>query len=152
MIDRGPGVDLPARRLGPQRGMSLIEILIAMLLLGTALIGLAVVFPLSSIAVTDGGFLTVANGLAMEPIERAKRETYATLKATFDTAYGDNSAQSLTSAGFPGFTRTVQVSDYSGGGNGCTTGAAPFDCSLVTVTVSTPGGLSTTLRYMVTAP
>jgi len=123
-----------------------------MLLLGIALIGLAMVFPVSSIAVTDGGFLTVANGLAMEPIERAKREPYAGLKTTFDADYGDNSAQDLTSAGFAGYSRTVQVSDYNGGGNGCATGAAPFNCSLVSVTVTTPGGLGTTLHYVVTAP
>jgi prepilin-type N-terminal cleavage/methylation domain-containing protein len=138
-----------ARRAAGERGMSLIEVVMAMLLLGVALAGLALSFPLSSIAVTDGGLLTIANGLAMEPIERAKRETYATLPGTFTTLYGSG-AQDLTGIGFPGFTRTVAVSDYTPG-TGCNTSPAPA-CQQVVVTVAGPGGMSSTLSYIVTRP
>jgi type II secretory pathway pseudopilin PulG len=145
----------PVPVLRDRSGASIVEVMMAMVILGIGLVGLAVVFPASSIAVTDGGFLTSANGLAMEPIERAKRETYhsatANLKSTFDTAYGNWTFQDLTGEGFPGFSRRVQVTEFNGGGSGCAaTGSWPYDCSLVTVEVTTPGGLGTTLRSVVT--
>jgi prepilin-type N-terminal cleavage/methylation domain-containing protein len=135
-----------ARRAADERGMSLIEVVMAMLLLGVALAGLALSFPLSSIAVTDGGFLTIANGLAMEPIERAKREDYATLDSTFTTLYGSG-ATDLTGIGFPGFTRTVAVSDYVPSA-GCDPTPPPA-CRQVVVTVAGPGGMCSTLSYVV---
>jgi type II secretory pathway pseudopilin PulG len=140
-------------RLRDQGGMSLIEIFVALILLAIGLVGLAVVFPASSIAVTDGGFLTAANNLAMEPIERAKRETYhgatTNLQATFNTAYGNWSFQAVP--GFPGFSRRVQVTEFVGAVAGCAaTGSWPYECALVTVEVTTPGGLATTLRSVLT--
>jgi prepilin-type N-terminal cleavage/methylation domain-containing protein len=137
-------------------GMSLIEVLVAMLLFATALIGLALVFPVSSIAVSDGGFLTVANGLAMVPIERAKRESFSTLQSTFNSAYGNDTFQTVS--GYSGFQRKVAVTSFvqstavDGSGSasgGCTVSG---DCLQITVTVTTPGDLSTVFRYIVTKP
>ena len=49
-----------------QRGVTLLELLVAMMLLATALVGLAASFPLLMQAVTLGGFQTTATLLAQQ--------------------------------------------------------------------------------------
>jgi len=104
-----------------ERGVTLVELMVAMLLLAVALIGLAASFPFSMYAVTDGGRQTVATNLALEIIEQAKRTSYAALP--------DLAAARGTVAGFDGFEREVVVEAYNPGANPCA------DCTSVTVRV-----------------
>jgi prepilin-type N-terminal cleavage/methylation domain-containing protein len=95
-----------------ERGVTLLEILIAMLLLGIALVGLAASFPLAMFGVTLGGYQTTATLLAQQSLEQARAKTYATI-STLDTGGGV-----CTTAGggtfaavteFPGFERCVSA-------------------------------------------
>lgn len=116
-----------------ERGVTLVELMVAMLLLAIALIGLAASFPLSMYGVTGGGLQTVATGLALEVVEQTKRTPYATL-STLDTG---GSAAAVS--GYPGFTRQVAVATYNPGGSyspptACATCPCTA-CTSVTVTV-----------------
>lgn len=86
-----------------QKGVSLIELLIAMMLLATALVGLAASFPLAMYGVTTGGFVTTATLLAQQCIEIAKNTPYDKLP---DLALPTSPC---TAAPVPGFARSVDV-------------------------------------------
>ncbi len=83
-------------------GVTLLELMVAMLLLAIALIGLAASFPLAMYGVTTGGFQTTATLLAQEGVELAKATPYSALPA-IDT--GDFVAV----PGYAGFTRRITV-------------------------------------------
>lgn len=99
-----------------ERGVTLLELLIAMLLLGTALVGLAASFPLAMYGVTLGGYQTTATLLAQQPLEQARAVLYtniptlATGGAVCDTS-GNGTFVDLGSVAtpFPGFDRCVSV-------------------------------------------
>ena len=124
-------------KLCNQRGITLLELLVAMMLLATALVGLAASFPLLMQAVTLGGFQTTATLLAQQCVEIAKSMPYDRLPADLPLACPTNPA------GYPSFTRTLTV-----------TPASPT-ATTTTVTTQvnfqgTTGGLRTTVATILT--
>lgn len=127
--------------------MTLLEIMIAMLILALGLALLAGSFPMSAMAVIDGGFLTVANSVAMSRLEVAERTDYGALPSLVE------SNVDLTSAGFPGYQRTTTVASFSAAAAGACLDAGPPDCRRIAVTVQTPiADLAATFSTIVTRP
>jgi hypothetical protein len=91
-------------------GMSLIEVCVAMFLLGTTLIFVAGAVPAAVMAIGDSGLHLTAVGLAQEPITIARRTAFASLPSL--------TASRAAISGFAGFDREVLVSDQG----------APADC------------------------
>jgi len=110
-----------------ERGMTLLELLIAMMLLATALVGLGASFPLAMIGVNVGGFQTTATLLAQQSIEIAKDTPYALLP-TLDTggfiivpAYGAGFTRQVTvlpANPNPNTTTVTAVVRFTGGAGG----------------------------------
>ena len=92
------------------QGMSLIEVLVAGMLLGTALIALGAAIPAGLTAVSGSGLVLTATGLAQEPIDVAKRTAFANLSSL--------AATRATVSGFTGFEREVLVANYTPGACG----------------------------------
>jgi len=90
------------RRLD-ERGVTLLELMMAMILMATALVGLAASFPYAMSGVVAGGFQTAATLLAQECIEIAKSMPY-------DRIAPDLPGVCPTAPpGFPGMTRALNV-------------------------------------------
>jgi type II secretory pathway pseudopilin PulG len=91
-----------------EAGASLIEVMVSMLLLSVALLGLAVAFPQSRIAVQGGSQLTTATNLGRRVLEEMRNVRYT---ATIDDITGTNfPAQGYGGiADFPTFRRTVDI-------------------------------------------
>jgi prepilin-type N-terminal cleavage/methylation domain-containing protein len=102
------------------QGMTLIEVLVAVMLLGTSLIVLGAAVPAGLTAVSGSGLSLTAVGLAQEPIDLAKRTPFASLSTL--------AASRATVSGFTGFEREVVVSSY----------AAPGSCSGTPCSASCP--------------
>ncbi len=95
--------------MGQERGLTLIEVVVAMLLLSIALMGLAVGFPSSRGAVYMGDQLSTAVSLARQTLEQMRNSGYTT------------AVDNITNANFPDqdpipglppgsiFRRTVQI-------------------------------------------
>lgn len=94
------------RHLRNDSGMTLIELLVAMLVLTIALTGLATAFPVTRLAVNEGGQYTVAANLAQDAIEKIKRYGFTALDAL---GSGDISSSIPVPSGFSGYTRSVGV-------------------------------------------
>jgi prepilin-type N-terminal cleavage/methylation domain-containing protein len=101
-----------------QRGVTMVELMVAMLLLATALLGLAASFPYAMYGVIAGGFQTTASLLAQQAIEKAKATDYATLNTmdidgytgTLPTSCGDADFRTVTEPiSYAGFSRCVAV-------------------------------------------
>ncbi len=69
-----------------ERGVTLIELLIVMILLTITLVGLAASFPLALYGVTTGGYQTKATLLALKCIDNAKAIAYSQLLAALPIA------------------------------------------------------------------
>jgi type II secretory pathway pseudopilin PulG len=95
------------RYLQTSRGVTLLELLLAMFFLAVALVGLAASFPYAMTGVTSGGFQTTATLLAQSCLDMAKSMPYDRLP--FDLA----GACPANPDGYPGFTRSVAVSPGS---------------------------------------
>jgi prepilin-type N-terminal cleavage/methylation domain-containing protein len=109
---RGPG---PVRR-GDQRGMTMIELVVAMALMAVALLALAASFPYAMYAVAASGMQTAATLLAQQAIERAQNADYRSLaRLSFDGSSGTLPAACGGSGDFrpvaslAGFSRCVAV-------------------------------------------
>jgi prepilin-type N-terminal cleavage/methylation domain-containing protein len=87
------------------QGMSLVEVLVAVMLLGTVLMVLGAAIPAGLTAVSGSGLVLTATGLAQEPIDVAKRTDFANLSSL--------AATRATVSGFTGFEREVLVSNYT---------------------------------------
>lgn len=130
-----------------ERGVTLVELLVAMIILAVALVGLAASFPAAMYGVSIGGFQTTAALVAEQCMEIARdmaRSGVATVTQSGLTA--QDGCGSSTAFG-PGFVRTVTVQD------GATFGGYPASVTVVTATVTftnTPNDptpvISTTLR------
>jgi prepilin-type N-terminal cleavage/methylation domain-containing protein len=102
------------RRLG-QRGVTVVELLVAMLLLAIALIALAASFPYAMYGVLAGGFQTTASLLAQQAIERLEATDYPSMASvSFDGSSGTlptscGSGSFRTVSGYAGFSRCVAV-------------------------------------------
>jgi hypothetical protein len=101
-------------------GMTIIEVLVAVMLLGTSLVVLGAAVPAGLTAVSGSGLSLTAVGLAQEPIDLAKRTTFANLSSL--------AASRATVSGFTGFEREVVVSNYG----------APGSCSGTPCSASCP--------------
>lgn len=66
------------RLLTDERGLTLAEILVALLVLGVGLVGIAVVVPVSSYGVQEGNQLSTATFLAEQMIERTRSVAWTT--------------------------------------------------------------------------
>ena len=86
-----------------EKGVTLLELLIAMMLLTIALVGLAASFPLAMFGVTTGGFQTTATLLAQQCLELAKNTPYNQLPTLMLPA------SPCTVAPIAGFTRAADV-------------------------------------------
>jgi Flp pilus assembly pilin Flp len=103
-------------RRADQRGVAMVELVVAMVLMAVALLGLAAAFPYALYGVVVSGFQTTATFLAQEAIERARAADYASLaRLSFDGSSGAlppdcGSGGSLRPVpAFAGFFRCVAV-------------------------------------------
>jgi prepilin-type N-terminal cleavage/methylation domain-containing protein len=101
------------RRLD-QKGLTMVELMVAMILLTIALVALAASIPYAMYGVVASGFQTTATLLAQEAIEHAKATDYGSIASlTFDGNVVQNGACTAgdlhTVAAFQGFGRCVQV-------------------------------------------
>jgi len=97
-----------------QRGVTMVELMVAMILMAIALLALAASVPYAMYGVVASGFQTTATLLAQEAIERAKAADYATIASlSFDGSSGtlptDCSGSFRPVAAYSGFTRCVAV-------------------------------------------
>jgi prepilin-type N-terminal cleavage/methylation domain-containing protein len=115
-----------------QQGVSMVELMVAMILLTIALVGLAASFPYAMYAVVASGYQTTATLLAEEALERAKA-----------TDYG-----SMASLSFDGSSGTLPT-DCSGSGNFRTVTAFPGFSRCVAVQTGSPTGTTTTITVVV---
>ncbi|HEV8673904.1 MAG TPA: hypothetical protein VGX21_07655 [Methylomirabilota bacterium] len=91
------------RHLRNGRGVTLLELLLAMFFLAVALVGLAASFPYAMSGVVDGGYQTAATLLAQQCIEVAKSMPYDRLPIDLVPACP------AAPTNYPGFTRSVVV-------------------------------------------
>jgi prepilin-type N-terminal cleavage/methylation domain-containing protein len=114
-----------------QKGMTLAEILIAIVILGVGLAALAQAIPLSNYGLQEGNQLSTATFLANERLEQVKNGVWTTTPATDDLGVSATASSAPASGGtttFPDespmaspyadYTRTVRVTDC-GVGAGC---------------------------------
>jgi hypothetical protein len=98
-----------------ERGITIVEVMIAMLLMAVALLVLAASFPYALYGVMVSGLQTTATFLAHEAIERATAVDYGTIASLgFDGSSGTlpvscGSGSFRPVAGFSGFARCVAV-------------------------------------------
>lgn len=113
-----------------QRGVTMIELLLAMLLLAVALVGLAASFPLAMIGVATGGYQTTATLLAQQCIDIAKSIAYDSFGYSQIPAQLPVACPNGAVSGYAGFTRTVTIQ----------AGIPTAQTTTVTVVVSFSGG------------
>lgn len=146
-----------------QRGLTLVEVLAAVALIGIGLAGLLAVVPISSYGIQEGLQLSTATFLAQQRLEEIRNAPWTTTTPAYDcigvgpaAAPASNTCTRTTPTvctsgaacvtfadetnvtGYTGYGRTVRVADC-GVAPGC--GAAPFtvtdaNLKLVTVAVS----------------
>lgn len=145
--------------ISDERGLSLVEILIAVAIIAVGLVGVAVVVPVSSYGVHEGNHLSTATFLADQRLEEVRNAPWASTPANdcLGASTGNTAPTSTTCTrsaptscttgatcttyvdesavtGFPAYSRTVRVTDCSAGA-GCM-GTVHAGIRLVTVTVS----------------
>ena len=105
-----------AMRRRDQRGVTKVELMVAMILMGIALLALAASFPYAMYGVVASGFQTTATLLAQEAIERAKAADYGSIASlSFDGSSGtlptdcNSTGNFRTVTTYSGFTRCVAV-------------------------------------------
>ena len=109
-----------------RRGMTLIEVMIALVILTGALLGMGRFITSFSRTTSDGSMSSTASDLVLDRLEQIKAYTnYTNLATNF-------AGTEATIAGFPNFTRVTQV---------LRTNNASTDYTAVTVTVSNPSML-----------
>jgi prepilin-type N-terminal cleavage/methylation domain-containing protein len=99
-----------------QRGVTMVELLVAMVLMAVALLVLAASFPYALYAVVVSRSQATATLLAQEAVERARSADYGSIaRLSFDGSAGDLPADCDAGGGFrsvaafPGFARCVAV-------------------------------------------
>lgn len=114
----------PMRRAPVRAGMTLIEVLIAVVILGGCVISMGGYMTRFQRAVNEANARAVGSQLAADRLELVKGHTnYVTLESTWE-------ATEATIAGFPGYSRRTDIVRHTG------TPGAPVDYMMVTVTVS----------------
>ena len=102
-MQRNDGIKTVCKRLHDQRGFGLAETLVAVALLGTAVVAFVVSLSAGSLAVNEQDKETVAQGLAQTQMEYTKNYAYNPAAATYPTVAAPS-----------GYTITVGVSSVSG--------------------------------------
>ena len=125
---------LSSRRLRDERGVTLIELMVAMVLLVVALLGLAVSFPYSMQGVAAGGYQTTATLLAQQSIDTARGKRYDTLCAM------DTGGSFASVSGYEGFRRQIAVTPLAASCPGTPSGSTSVTVT-VTVRFTGMGGL-----------
>ena len=74
-----------AKRFGEERGLGLVETLVAVAILGTSVVAFVVALSTGSIAVGKQGEEVVAQGLAQAQLEDTKSQAYDTEASTYPT-------------------------------------------------------------------
>jgi prepilin-type N-terminal cleavage/methylation domain-containing protein len=103
-------------RILGMRGFTMLEVLIAASLLGTAMLALASMFPIGFLNVNYGGDMSRATHMARQKIEELRNVPFTALTSGADTPAADD----------PGLTRTWDVN---------VAGVSPTRLATVTVTV-----------------
>jgi prepilin-type N-terminal cleavage/methylation domain-containing protein len=105
-----------AMRRPGQQGVTMVELMVAMILMGIALLALAASVPYAMYGVVASGFQTTATLLAQEAIEQAKAADYGSIVSlSFDGSSGslpgdcNGSGNFRTVTAYSGFTRCVAV-------------------------------------------
>ena len=111
------------RRMRRRGGMTLIEVMIALVILTGALLGMGKFITSFSHATSDGALSSVASDLVLDRLETIKGSNSYALLDSYN-------ATELTIPGFTGYKRVTQVTR---------TLNATTDYKAVTVTVSNPG-------------
>ena len=157
-----------------ERGLTLVEILIALVVISVGLIGIAIVVPVSSEAIQQGGQLSRATFLAEQTLEQARTATWTATPAVDCLGVSSGAAPPTpTGAGCHGtsvsrfpdepavggdrtYRRTLRVADCSVAPCGGVTDAA-LRLVTVVVTYRTPGATgqpttdkAVTLEWLVT--
>jgi prepilin-type N-terminal cleavage/methylation domain-containing protein len=113
-----------------ERGVTMVELMMAMVLLAIALVGLAASFPYAMQGVVAGGFQTTATLLAQQSIDQARGKLYDRLCAM------DTGGAFAPVPGYDGFSRQVAVSPLAASCPGTPSGST---ITTVTVTVRFAG-------------
>ncbi|HVB32163.1 MAG TPA: prepilin-type N-terminal cleavage/methylation domain-containing protein [Gemmatimonadaceae bacterium] len=132
---------LRRRRWRARDGFTLIEVVIALLILGMALLGLALFVSRMAHAATFSHLLGTANELAADRIETIKS---ATTYSTLDSRYAGTET-AISGLGNAGFTRQTIIR-HVGGGTSDT-----LDYRIVTVIVTNPAMTDTIRKTTVIA-
>ena len=135
------------KHLADQRGMTLAEILIAIVIIGVGLAALASAIPISSYGIQEGNQLSTATFLANQRLEQVRNATWSSSPAVDNlgvsasataapqsggtTTFPDESA---VAAPYTQYARQVRVTDCAAGA-GCQ-GIVSADLRQVTVTVT----------------
>jgi prepilin-type N-terminal cleavage/methylation domain-containing protein len=93
-----------------QSGLSLIEVLVAMMLLSVSLMGMAVAFPHSRKAVTEGQNLSAAINVARQTLEAMRNVRYTSTVDEITLGNFPNKPYG-TIPNFPRLRRETQISD-----------------------------------------
>lgn len=126
---------IPSPRLRrPRAGFTLVEVVVAMLILGSALLGMALFVSRMAHSASESRLLGVAEELAADRIETIKTSTsYATLAGDFQ-----GTETSIPGIDHAGYTRQTIIKHVGGP-------ADSVDYTVVTVVVSNPA-ISDTVR------
>jgi prepilin-type N-terminal cleavage/methylation domain-containing protein len=108
-----------------ERGVTMIELLIALMLLTIALLGLAASFPYSMQGVVAGGYQTTATLLAQQSIDQARGELYERLCGM------DTGGSFASVPGYAGFTRRIDVTPAPAACPGTPSGVTTTEVSVV---------------------
>ena len=130
-----------------QRGMTLAEILMAVVIIGIGLAALASAIPLSNFGIQEGNQLSTATFLANQRLEQVRNATWTTTPAVDNLGVSASPTAAPQSAGtttFPdeasvaspytAYSRQVRITDC-GAGTGCA-GIVDGNLRQVTVTVT----------------
>ena len=100
-----------------ERGLSLVEVMVAMLILAIALVGLALAFPSAHLGVFQGRVTTEAVALAEQRLEIARNTPYAglgTLAGTDSTTYSPYTVTTAVTVDSPGAGLTTVTANVTG--------------------------------------
>jgi prepilin-type N-terminal cleavage/methylation domain-containing protein len=104
--------------LGNDRGITLVEILIATVIISIGLVGLAIVIPLSSYGLHEGSSLSTATFLAEQRLEEVRNATWTATPAANDClGVGPTAAATSTTCARPAVGTQVACTS----GTACTT-------------------------------
>jgi prepilin-type N-terminal cleavage/methylation domain-containing protein len=124
----------------PRRGLTLVEVIVALGILGTVLLGLGLFSARFSRATSASRLRITAAQMASERLEQVKSaKTYASIESVYVKTEG-------TVTGYPGFARKTSVTRTGGGV------ADTIDYKTVTVSVTNPQMAGSIRKTTVIAP